>query len=276
LLPLAIAAQAQQPIIAIPGVLHSGSPVLFRATLPGATAVSGTWLNHTLTFTQAPDKTWFVLAGADVEQPPGTYTLEVTGTLGPGETRRFKRQIRVEPAHYRTTAIQVEPQFVAPDPATQARIAAEVAIKSAAFASGPPEPLWSGKFARPVPFAPTDSFGTRRTFNGTLASIHKGADFHAPSGTPVYAANDGIVAIAQPMFYEGNFVAIGHGQQLFTLYMHFSRIDVHPGEHVRKGQRLGLSGATGRVTGPHLHLGVRWQGAYLDPALLLALPLPSR
>ena len=122
---------------------------------------------------------------------------------------------------------------------------------------------------------PTDSFGTRRMFNGKLASIHKGADFHAPAGTPVHASNSGVVVLARPLYYEGNCVIIDHGMGLFTLSMHFSRIDVHEGQHVKAGDRLGLSGATGRVTGPHLHWAVRWQGAMLDPVKLLRLNLDA-
>ena len=93
------------------------------------------------------------------------------------------------------------------------------------------------------------------------------------AGTPVRASNSGIVVLARPLYYEGNCVVIDHGQGLFTLSMHFSRIDVHEGQHVKAGDRLGLSGATGRVTGPHLHWAVRWQGAYLDPIKLLRLNL---
>jgi murein DD-endopeptidase MepM/ murein hydrolase activator NlpD len=272
----AIAAAAQQPITYTPVAIHSGSPILFRAALPEATAVTGIWLTHTLVFSRTGDRrSWFVLAGVDVEQEPGSYPVEVTETLASGTTRKFSREIAVGPASYRTTTLTVPDKFVEPDEATKVRLAKEAKIKEAAFAKVTPEPLWMGSFARPVASAPTDSFGTRRTFNGTLASIHKGADFHAALGTPVYASNDGVVLIAQPMFYEGNFVLVDHGQQLLSMYMHFSRIDVRVGEHVRKGQRLGLSGATGRVTGPHLHFGVRWQGAYLDPALLLTLPLPG-
>ena len=162
-----------------------------------------------------------------------------------------------------------------PDAATLERIAADKAVKDAAFAHPISQPLWNGSFRSPVPFAPTDSFGTRRMFNGKLASIHRGTDFHAPSGTPVVAANDGVVIIAQGMFYEGNLVVIDHGQQFSTLYMHLSKIEVKVGDRVHKGQRLGLSGATGRVTGPHLHLGVRWQGMYVDAVKLLKLTLPT-
>ena len=121
-------------------------------------------------------------------------------------------------------------------------------------------------FAHRCSRKPTDSFGTRRMFNGKLASIHKGMDFRAPMGTVVRASNSGVVVLARPLYYEGNCVIIDHGLGLYTLSMHFSRIDVHEGQHVVAGDRLGLSGATGRVTGPHLHWAVRWEGAYLDPA----------
>ncbi|SNT26768.1 Murein DD-endopeptidase MepM and murein hydrolase activator NlpD, contain LysM domain [Granulicella rosea] len=271
----AIAAQAQQPVTYTPTVIQSGSPILFRATLPEARALTGTWQKHPVTFTQAPDKSWYLLAGVDVEQTPGVYTLDLVETLASGATKHLTREIAVGAAHYRTGALTVAPSFLAPDPATVARAAEEKAIKDKAFATNTPQVLWSGDFARPVASAGTDSFGTRRTFNGKLASIHRGADFRAAMGTPVYASNEGIVLIAQQMFYEGGFVVLDHGQQFSSMYMHFSRIDVKPGEHIHKGQRLGLSGATGRVTGPHLHFAIRWQGAYLDPNLLLKLPLPA-
>ncbi len=82
----------------------------------------------------------------------------------------------------------------------------------------------------------------------------------------MHAGNSGVVVLARKLYYEGNCVVIDHGLGLFTLSMHLSRIDVREGQHVAKGDRLGLSGATGRVTGPHLHWAVRWQEAYLDPA----------
>jgi murein DD-endopeptidase MepM/ murein hydrolase activator NlpD len=98
-------------------------------------------------------------------------------------------------------------------------------------------------------------------------------DFRAATGTPVKAANSGTVVLARKLYYEGNCVVIDHGLGLYTISMHFSRIDVHEGQKVNQGDQLGLSGATGRVTGPHLHWAVRWQGAYLDPAKLLRMNL---
>jgi murein DD-endopeptidase MepM/ murein hydrolase activator NlpD len=260
-----------------PRRVESGSPLLFRVDLDQrATAVHGTWLQHPLVFSRAEEgRTWYALAGVDVEQSPGKYGLAITADLSSGKTLESRQEVDVFPAKYRTTTLHVAEKYVAPDAATLKRIAADKVVKDAAFAHQSPDPLWRGDFRSPVPFTATDSFGTRRMFNGELAAIHRGTDFHAPAGTPVVAANDGRVIIAQGMFYEGNLVVIDHGQQFSTLYMHFSRIDVKAGQQVKKGQRLGLSGATGRVTGPHLHFAARWQGSYVDPVLLLKLDLPA-
>jgi murein DD-endopeptidase MepM/ murein hydrolase activator NlpD len=155
------------------------------------------------------------------------------------------------------------------------QIDADRKVKEKAFAETADKPLWSGSFLAPVKAQPTESFGTRRTFNGKLASIHKGTDFRAASGTPVLTGNSGTVVLAQPLYYEGNCVMIDHGLGLMSISMHLSRIDVRPGQQVTQGQRIGLSGATGRVTGPHLHWAIRWQGSMLDPAKLLRLNLTN-
>jgi murein DD-endopeptidase MepM/ murein hydrolase activator NlpD len=192
-----------------------------------------------------------------------------------GGTQHIERSLTVGEAPYQSTTLSVPDKFVSPGAAALKRIAAESEIKKKAFASTAPVPLWSGDFTPPLPTAPrTDSFGTRRIFNGSLASVHKGLDYRAKTGTPIAATNSGRVLLARPLYYEGNCVVIDHGQGFITFYMHLSRFKVHQGEIIRRGQIVGLSGATGRVTGPHLHLGVRWQGAYLDAARLFDLQLP--
>ena len=103
--------------------------------------------------------------------------------------------------------------------------------------------------------------------------FHQGLDYRAAAGTPVAAMNSGRVVLARELFYEGGFVVIDHGQGLLTLYLHLSQIQATEGQMVKKGETVGLSGATGRVTGPHLHIGVRWQGVYLNPETLLTLDL---
>jgi murein DD-endopeptidase MepM/ murein hydrolase activator NlpD len=277
------AAHAQAPSVTLtPTVVVAGSPELIRVAAPASatadTKLEGEWLGQKLAFFWSQDRqAWYALAGVDVEGAVGTSSLRINATLNGtgGGTIDLSRRVEIHEAHYRTGTLTVAPKFVAPDPKELARVQAEIALKEKVFAASAPEPLWSGDFRAPVHAAPTDSFGTRRTFNGQLASIHKGMDFRAPPGTVVRAGNSGVVVLARPLYYEGNCVVIDHGLGLYTISMHLSRIDVREGQHVTKGQRVGLSGATGRVTGPHLHWAVRWQNAYLDPAKLLQMDLDS-
>ena len=263
-----------------PAIVESGSPELIRLQAPYVLArIEGEWLGRKLQFFPNRDhSSWYALAGVDVEALAGSSRLTISGYDGSGEKSQshdFSITVPIHPAHYRTSSITVEPKFVEPGPEEQKEIQADSKAKQAAFATLADKPLWSGNFLAPVKAAPTDSFGTRRTFNGKLASIHKGTDFRAAAGTPVHAGNSGTVILAQHLYYEGNCVMIDHGLGLISISMHLSRIDVKPGQRVTKGQQLGLSGATGRVTGPHLHWAIRWQGAMLDPVKLLHLNLNS-
>jgi len=257
-----------------PAVVVAGSPELIRVRLPAGDTVEGAWLDQKLQFFRGRDgQVWYALAGVDVKAQPGPSNLQISARTSAGATIDLTRMVQILPAHYRTSTLTVAPKFVEPGPDELSRIKAEVELKSKVFAASAAEPLWSGDFRAPAHAPPTDSFGTRRTFNGELASIHEGMDFRAATGTPVRAGNNGEVVLARPLYYEGNCVVIDHGLGLFTISMHLSRIDVHEGDHVTQGQRIGLSGATGRVTGPHLHWAMRWQNAYLDPAKLLRMDL---
>jgi murein DD-endopeptidase MepM/ murein hydrolase activator NlpD len=256
-----------------PKNVFAGSPELIRVEGVQATSADGEWLGHKLSFFRASDsRTWIALAGVDVEATPGPSDL-VIHLHGCRESCDTTRSIEIHPAHYRIGKLTVAPKFIEPNPEELKEIAADRELKDKVFAASAPEPLWHGSFHTPVKAPPTDSFGTRRMFNGKLASIHKGMDFRAPAGTVVRASNDGFVVLARHLYFEGNCVVIDHGLGVYTLSMHFSRIDVHEGQHVKTGDKLGLSGATGRVTGPHLHWAVRWENAYLDPAKLLRLNL---
>ncbi|MBZ5538461.1 MAG: M23 family metallopeptidase [Acidobacteriia bacterium] len=259
-----------------PAQLQSGSACLFTVEFAGApSALHGKWMDRDVAFFQGGDgPVWYGLAGVDVEAKPGEYDLTLEAMLPDGRILRSVQPIRVSPSPYRTVRIRVPDKFVQPDPETLRRVEAEKEIKKQAFAHQAPAPEWSGSFVAPLKSTLSETFGTRRTFNGQLASIHRGLDYHAKTGTPVHAANAGEVVLARELFYEGNCVVIDHGQHFMTLYMHLSKIDVAEGERVKKGQQIGLSGSTGRATGPHLHLGVRWEGAYLNPASLMRLTLP--
>jgi murein DD-endopeptidase MepM/ murein hydrolase activator NlpD len=266
-----------------PAEVVVGSPELIRVAAPAGapadTKLEGEWLGQKLAFFRGRDgQTWYALAGVDVEGAVGTSSLRIRATRNgaAGATPSqidLSQSVEVHAAHYRTGTLTVAPKFVAPGPEELKTIEAEIELKKRVFAASAAEPLWSGNFRAPVDAPPTDSFGTRRTFNGQLASVHKGMDFRAATGTVVRAGNSGLVVLARPLYYEGNCVVIDHGLGLFTISMHLSRIDVREGQHVTTGEPIGLSGATGRVTGPHLHWAVRWQSAYLDPAKLLEMDL---
>jgi murein DD-endopeptidase MepM/ murein hydrolase activator NlpD len=258
----------------MPAVVGAGSPELILVEARGATGVDGEWLGRKLEFFRRREgRGWVALAGVDVEGPVGPSTLRISLRMAQGGMRDLSRPVEIHPARYRTSSLTVEQEFVEPGPEALKQIEEESQLKKTVFAVSAPKPLWTGNFRRPVAAPMGESFGTRRIFNGKLASVHKGLDFRARPGTAVRAGNSGVVVLARPLYYEGNCVVIDHGLGLFTISMHLSRIDVKEGQRVAKGDRVGLSGATGRVTGPHLHWAVQWQGAYLDPAKLLRMNL---
>jgi len=260
-----------------PRHITAGSPCLFRIemSLP-VTTLSASWQKHELTFTPSAGRNiWYGLAGVDLEAKPGSYSLELRATLPNGSVMRQSKTVLVTRAKYRTETLRVAERYVEPDAETQLRIAADRQLKHEAFAREAMSAEWSGSFVPPVDTGVSEAFGTRRTFNRKLASIHRGLDYHAASGTPVMATNSGTVVLAHELFYEGNCVILDHGLGFATIYMHLSQLEVSDGQRVEKGQEIGLSGATGRATGPHLHVAARWQGAYLDPAQLWTLRLPD-
>ena len=270
--------QQQSSITWTPEDLANGSPCLFAVRVPKASAVTGEWQGHKLSFFRTQNSR-YALAGIDIEVAPGSYPLTIEITSSGGATQTLRRDITISAAPYKEVPLTVPEKFVQPDAEAQRIIAANKIVKDKVFASSAPETLLTGRFTPPLRVAPlTDSFGTRRVFNGKLASVHRGLDYHAKPGTPVAAANSGRVVLARPLYYEGNCVIIDHGLGLMTLYMHLSKFKVAEGALVKRGQIIALSGGTGRATGPHLHLGVRWQGAYLDAAKLFALdvPIPSK
>jgi murein DD-endopeptidase MepM/ murein hydrolase activator NlpD len=259
-----------------PDGLKQGSPAFFTVELElPAIRVTGAWVNKTLTFFKTDDpKLWYALAGDDLETQPGTLNLNIAATLASGRIARTTKQIDIAAANFTTGTANVAEDFVEPNAEEQKQIAVDERLKARAYAHFLPQPQWTGGFVKPVRAESTPSFGETRVLNEEKTSEHRGTDFPVNEGTPVEASNSGTVVLASEMFYEGNCVIIDHGQHFFTIYMHLSKATVKVGDKVHKGERIGISGKTGRVTGPHLHMGVRWNGAYLDPVELLALTLP--
>jgi len=259
-----------------PAQLVNGAPVVIEVVPPvRLTALSAKWLEHQVLFSyDAATKAWYGIAGVSLETRPGTYTLDLKGTTSRSTEIAFSQNITVRAAKYPSIAVSVAKRFTEPSKEQLERIHQDKAVKQDVFQHTDPEREWSGKFRAPVDVPISDVFGTRRTFNGKVQSMHQGLDYAAPTGTPVSAVNSGTVLLAGPLYFEGNCVVLDHGQGLLTLYLHLSEIKVKQGEQIERGQELGLSGGTGRATGPHLHLAVRWQGVYLNPATLLTLKLP--
>ncbi len=263
-------------VINQPARLVNGSPVFFRVTTPGPVrSLSGNWLGHEIVFSlDASGKSWFALAGASLETKPGVYPLQLRAETLAGKAVSFEKNIRVDFQHYPQVLLTVPGRYTAPSPEDLRQIEQDKETKAQIFKTVSPDRQWKGSFVPPVTAEISDVFGVARVFNGTVQSTHQGLDFRAPSGTSVAAVNSGRVLLARSLFFEGNCVVIDHGQGLLTVYLHLSKFSVKEGNEVSKGQPIALSGGTGRATGPHLHLAVRWQGVYLDPQVLLKLDLP--
>jgi murein DD-endopeptidase MepM/ murein hydrolase activator NlpD len=265
-----------------PARLVNGAPILFQVKAPASLeSLTGTWLGHQVPFSfDAATKTWFALAGISLETAPGIYTLDLTGERPASKSAlpklAFSSKFTVFRGKYPKTEVKltVEGKFTEPSPEQQQQIAEGVKIKEDYLNRVTPDREWDGKFTAPADGAISDVFGSQRIFNGKAQRPHLGLDFRVPSGTPVAAMNSGTVLLARFLYFEGNCVVIDHGQGLLTLYFHLSEFKVKEGDTVKRGQEIGLSGGTGRATGPHLHVTVRWQGVSLDPARLLELPLP--
>lgn len=260
-----------------PNDLQQGSPAFITVELERPPMqVTGQFIGKNLSFFKSDNpKIWYALAGADLETEPGTYDLSVRAVVPGGTVTRSLKKVDIAAGNFGSGPVNVPENFVEPDADSQKKIAADQALKQRAFSHFIPTPQWSGDFVTPVPGKPTNTFGITHIFNEELSSTHRGTDFPVPPGTPVVASNSGTVVLASELFYEGNCVIVDHGLRFFTIYMHLSRIDVKVGEKLAKADRLGLSGQTGRVTGAHLHLGVRSNGAYVNPTKLLALTLPK-
>lgn len=161
--------------------------------------------------------------------------------------------------------LKVDNKFVRIPPEAKERIKADREKVRIALQDKLPEKTWTLPFERPVPGGVSSLFGMKRMFNGEQKSVHRGLDLRGATGTPIKACADGKVALVDNLYYSGNTVYLNHGDGVFTAYLHMSKPLVKPGDLVKKGDVVGLVGATGRVTGPHLHLSLIVQGQGADP-----------
>jgi murein DD-endopeptidase MepM/ murein hydrolase activator NlpD len=251
------AAQAQVPL-ALHGHLMQGALVIGQ-TVPGAT----------VTLDGKPievDRTGAFALGFGRDAKPG-WSLVVTAPGGASLTR----PLAIAQRHYRVQRINgIDRKYVEPPPALMKRLTREYFLVRKAREADTDQPFWRTGFIWPVKGRISGVYGSQRIIDGKPLRPHYGVDIAAPAGTPIHAAAGGTVTLAEPdLFFTGRTVIIDHGLGVSTLYVHMSALYVKVGDHVRQGQVIGLVGATGRATGPHLHWGLNWHQDYLDAATVV-------
>jgi murein DD-endopeptidase MepM/ murein hydrolase activator NlpD len=247
---------------------------LAEARISGAilAAVEGRMGQTQVYFQQSGGSSFTGLIGADIEAKPGISKLLLLATTRRGTIYERKVPVHVKTRAFRTESFSVAPSFDQVSPETAEEISREQADFARAFAFSSPERLWEAPFVRPVPQeASASSFGMRRIINGSPRAPHSGTDLSAPFGTEVVASNYGRVVLIGNYFFAGGSVVLDHGGGLFTMYFHLSEFKIEQGSSVKRGDIIGLSGASGRVTGPHLHWGARLSGARINPLELLKI-----
>jgi murein DD-endopeptidase MepM/ murein hydrolase activator NlpD len=241
---------------------------------PGIKSLELRWQGKTVPFILTQDN-WVTVVGVDLDTKPGDHPSDMLVTMNDGRRETRAATIQVRSTRFPTTELKVEERFVQLNPRDQTRSAREAQEISKIFATVTPEILWDKPFTIPIPGGRGSNFGHRRVFNGQPRAPHNGADLRAQTGTPIQSTNRGRVVMAKDLFFTGNTVIVDHGLGIYSLYAHLSRLDVKEGAIVENGQQVGLAGATGRVTGPHLHWGIRVQGARVDPFSLVNLESSS-
>jgi murein DD-endopeptidase MepM/ murein hydrolase activator NlpD len=212
------------------------------------------------------------LAGIDLDLPAGKHNLELEADLANGKSAKCTAEISVKFGNFAVEKLTVAKEYAEPNPEDIARADEEQNRLREIFAIVTPEKLWRGPFRLPLDGAHTaKNFGRRRVLNGNPGSAHSGMDFPAAAGTPIHASQAGKVVLADNLFFSGNTVVVDHGLGIYTFYCHMERIDVAVGDDVKAGTILGLVGATGRVTGPHLHWALKVETARVNPMQIVGV-----
>ncbi len=256
-----------------PGVARPGDAVLVEVT-GTSSAPSGQLGSAELVFLPL-GASWVAITGLSVDHKPGRVAVEVVVKTEVGK-QQLTGELEVTKANFRRRQLTVSKRFTSPSKQQRQQSAADQEAFSAAFDRDFEPWTFDRAFAWPRAAAVTAPFGDLRLLNGKKQSQHFGADLDGATGDPIFASNDGEVVLVRDCFASGNTVLIHHGGRLFTAYFHLSATDVKQGQRVSRGQPLGKVGKTGRVTGPHLHFGVKLDGRWVDPESLLELELSDQ
>jgi len=236
---------------------------------PGMEFAQIQWQGKSIPYTKI-GKEWITVIGVDLDVKASDYPAEIEVTRN-GNVEKSDLTVHVKEVKFPVEHLQVEEQYVELSPENTERALREARELEDIHNSISPEALWREPFIVPIPGGVGSSFGKRRVFNGESRNPHAGADLKATTGTPIRSANRGRVVLAKNLFFTGNTVIVDHGLGVYTLYAHLSRMNVKEGEIVERAKIIGLAGATGRVTGPHLHWGAKVQNTRVDPFSLINL-----
>lgn len=239
-------------------------------SLPGMTAPVAEFMGQRVAIVQNKED-WTAIVGLPLALKPGKHSLQIVDR-GVTHLVQFDVQDKAYPTQRLTVPNQRQ---VTPNPDDMIRIQSEQVRTRAALTRFTTELPANFALSTPVEGRQSPSFGSRRIFNGEPRNPHAGMDIAASTGTPIKSPAPGVVVETGDFFFNGNTVFVDHGHGLVTLYCHLSSIAVQPGDRVKPGDLLGQVGATGRVTGPHLHWGVGLNGVMVDPSLLLAPSQPT-
>jgi murein DD-endopeptidase MepM/ murein hydrolase activator NlpD len=244
----------------------------FRTTALAITSLRGSAFGQPFSgYPGASADTWHALVGIDLAARPGASAIDAEARLTDGSTLKAATSLTVGAKRFATRRLTVAPEFVTPPPAEQARIDRERLLLDRILSAISPRQLWNDGFWRPVDGDVISVFGVRSVFNGQARAPHRGIDFRGATGTPVHAPARGVVVLAEDLYFSGSTVILDHGLGVFSMLAHLSRIDVRPGTLAVRGDVIGAIGATGRVTGPHLHWTLRIGPAAVDPLSVLAI-----
>lgn len=255
-------------VVQAPQMVAVGRPFLVRVGYKGLRGARVEWHGRILDLKPNASGVCEALLAEPLKKEADHRTLTIT-LIGPQKTETMRADLTVVEPDYPVQSLKVNPKYVNPPKSELARIKRNQQAVRNAVSKVSTQKYWTLPLHRPVPGHVTSLYGLRRVFNGEDKGRHRGVDYNGKTGSPIGAVETGIVVLAESQYYGGKTVIIDHGLGVFSMYLHLSAIKVKEGRKVKRGDTIGLIGATGRVTGPHLHLSLYVAGDSVDAAPLL-------
>lgn len=271
LLILASLVNAQESTINIRNEAVQGEILYVTLEDRNIKSAVGYFQGREIPFFKTENNSFGALVGIDMGVKPDNYTMVLKLKDKAGAVRKRKYTLNIASGSFGTQTLTLPEDMVELDNKTLERVKKEQAIIDKVWESDTMDRLWEGEFLLPVRGEIAGTFGQNRIINGESRNPHSGEDIKASEGTEVLATNAGSVRLVADFFFSGKSIIIDHGMGLYSMYFHLSRVDVKEGERIKKGHVIGLVGQSGRATGPHLHWGIRANGARVNPLSLVKL-----